>query len=69
VADIHLTQGLEDEELVTLSKQVESHMESMKGNLQQIGGVLPAIVKTRAALRGVLYRYLDPVQYDQVVLG
>jgi len=60
---------LEGEELVTISKQIGSHMESMKGNLQQIDGVLPAIVKTRAALQGVLHRYLDPAQYDQAVLG
>ncbi|KAK4454935.1 CENP-Q, a CENPA-CAD centromere complex subunit-domain-containing protein [Podospora aff. communis PSN243] len=62
-------EGLEDEELVALSRQVGNHMESMKGNLQQIDGVLPAIVKTRAALQGVLHRYLDPIQYDQAVLG
>ena len=54
---------------MTISKQIGSHMESMKGNLQQIDGVLPAIVKTRAALQGVLHRYLDPAQYDQAVLG
>ncbi|KAK0613748.1 CENP-Q, a CENPA-CAD centromere complex subunit-domain-containing protein [Immersiella caudata] len=62
-------EGLEGEELMTLSKQIGSHMESMKGNLQQIDGVLPAIVKTRAALQGVLHWYLDPAQYDQAVLG
>ncbi|KAK0639362.1 CENP-Q, a CENPA-CAD centromere complex subunit-domain-containing protein [Cercophora newfieldiana] len=62
-------EGLEGEELLGLSKQIGSHMESMKGNLQQIDGVLPAIVKTRAALQGVLHRYLDPLQYDQAVLG
>jgi len=44
-------------------------MESMKGNLQQIDGVLPAIAKTRAMLQGVLHQYLDPPQYDQAVLG
>jgi hypothetical protein len=63
------TQGLEDDDLVALSKQIGSHMESLKGNLQQIDGVLPAIVKTRAALQGVLHEYLDPPQFDQAVLG
>ena len=44
-------------------------MESMRSNLQQIDGVLPAIAKSRAALQGVLHQYLDPAQYDQAVLG
>ena len=54
---------------MTLSQQIGNHMESIKGNLQQVDGVLPAIVKSRAALQGVLHRHLDPAQYDQVVLG
>ncbi|KAK5661455.1 hypothetical protein OQA88_11356 [Cercophora sp. LCS_1] len=60
---------LEDEGLVALSQQVGNHMESMQGNLLPIEGVLPAIVKSRAALQGVLCRHLDPEQYDQVILG
>ena len=54
---------------MALSQQIGNHMESMKGNLQQIDGVLPTIVKSRAALQGVLHKYLDPEQYDQAVLG
>ncbi|KAK3344154.1 CENP-Q, a CENPA-CAD centromere complex subunit-domain-containing protein [Lasiosphaeria hispida] len=60
---------LKEQDLVALSQQIGSHMESMKGNLQQINGVLPAIAKSKAALQGVLHQYLDPVQYDQAVLG
>ncbi|KAK3315369.1 CENP-Q, a CENPA-CAD centromere complex subunit-domain-containing protein [Apodospora peruviana] len=59
----------DDEELTALSQRIGSHMKSMKGNLQQIDGVLPAIAKSKAALQGVLFKYLDPQQYDQVLLG
>jgi CENP-Q, a CENPA-CAD centromere complex subunit len=62
-------QDLQADELVALSQQVGSHMESMKGNLQQIEGVLPAIAKSRAALQEVLHKHLDAQQYEQVLLG
>lgn len=60
---------MEDEELITLSKQISSHMESMKGNLQQISGVVPAITKSKAALQQVLLKHLDDEQYESVLLG
>lgn len=44
-------------------------MESMKSNLSQIEGVLPAIARSRAALQGTLCEHLDPEQYEQVLLG
>lgn len=62
-------QDLQEEELLTLSQQIGSHMESMKNNLSQIEGVLPAIARSRAALQGVLCEHLDPEQYEQVLLG
>jgi hypothetical protein len=60
---------LQEEELLVLSQQIGSHMESMRSNLGQIEGVVPAIVKSRAALQGTLCEYLDPEQYEQVLLG
>ncbi|AEO61972.1 hypothetical protein MYCTH_2312816 [Thermothelomyces thermophilus ATCC 42464] len=60
---------LQEEELLALSQQIGSHMESMKNNLSQIEGVLPAIARSRAALQGVLCEHLDPEQYEQVLLG
>ncbi|KAL2132376.1 hypothetical protein VTI74DRAFT_3886 [Chaetomium olivicolor] len=60
---------VQDEELLALSQQIGNHMESMKSNLGQIEGVLPAIEKAKAALQGTLCEYLDQEQYDQVVLG
>ncbi|KAK4146438.1 CENP-Q, a CENPA-CAD centromere complex subunit-domain-containing protein, partial [Dichotomopilus funicola] len=62
-------QDLQDEALVALSQQIGNHMESMKSNLSQIDGVLPAIARSRAALQGALCEHLDPEQYEQVLLG
>ncbi|ROW02593.1 hypothetical protein VPNG_07879 [Cytospora leucostoma] len=64
-----LFKGLQDEELIAISKQLGSHMESMKGNLQQIGGVVPAITRTKAALQQVLLKHLDDEQYERVLVG
>ncbi|GAB1312912.1 hypothetical protein MFIFM68171_03122 [Madurella fahalii] len=60
---------LQEEELLALSQQIGSHMESMRSNLGQIEGVLPAIAKSRAALQAALCQHLEPEQYDQVLLG
>ncbi|KAG6359788.1 hypothetical protein INS49_010840 [Diaporthe citri] len=64
-----LFKDLDDEELVALSKQIGSHMESMQGNLHQIGGVVPAISRSKAALQQVMQKHLDEEEYDKVVLG
>ncbi|KUI62112.1 hypothetical protein VP1G_09240 [Cytospora mali] len=64
-----LFKDLENEELVTISKQINSHMESMKGNLQQISGVVPAVIKSKAALQQVLLKHLDGEQYERVLVG
>ncbi|KAI7783235.1 hypothetical protein LA080_012159 [Diaporthe eres] len=64
-----LFKDLDDEELVTLSKQIGSHMESMQGNLHQIGFVVPAISRSKAALQQVMQEHLDEEQYDKVLLG
>lgn len=64
-----LPQDLEDEELVGLSKQVGSHMESMKNNLQQIASVVPAIIRSKAALQQVLSENLKEEKYSDVLLG
>jgi hypothetical protein len=59
----------EDEELLALGQQIGSHMESMRSNLGQIDGVVPAIARSRAALQGMLCEYLEPEQLEQVLLG
>lgn len=62
-------QDLQDEELAALSQQIKSHMESLKGNLDQIGGVGLDINKSKAALQQVLLTHLDEKQYETVLLG
>jgi hypothetical protein len=64
-----VSQDLQEEELLALSRQIGNHMESMRSNLGQIESVLPAIAKSRAALQGTLCEHLDPEQYEQVLLG
>ncbi|KAI0125033.1 CENP-Q, a CENPA-CAD centromere complex subunit-domain-containing protein, partial [Xylariales sp. AK1849] len=60
---------LEDEELGGLAAQLGNHMESMRGNLQQIDGVAPAIAESRAALRMALLPHLDRDSFEHVLLG
>ena len=59
----------DDEELTALSKQLSGHMNSLRSNLKQIDGVLPAIRKTKGSLQGVLHGLLDLEQYHEVLLG
>ncbi|KAI0484401.1 CENP-Q, a CENPA-CAD centromere complex subunit-domain-containing protein [Xylariaceae sp. FL0804] len=58
-----------DEELRDLAKQVGNHMESMRGNLHQIEGVVPAIAKSSALLKAVLQSHLGQEQVDDVLFG
>ncbi|KAH8677964.1 CENP-Q, a CENPA-CAD centromere complex subunit-domain-containing protein [Xylariales sp. PMI_506] len=61
--------GLKDEELQGLAKQIGNHMESLRGNLQQIDGVIPAIAESRGALRVALASKLNTAAYENVLLG
>ncbi|KAI0594284.1 CENP-Q, a CENPA-CAD centromere complex subunit-domain-containing protein [Biscogniauxia sp. FL1348] len=58
-----------EEELRGLATQIGNHMESMRGNLQQIDGVVPEIARSRALLRAVLQKHLDREVLEGVVLG
>ena len=46
-----------------------NHMESVRGNLQQIDGVVAAMARSRAALQDVLGERLSGDQYERVLLG
>ncbi|KAI8625777.1 hypothetical protein F5Y19DRAFT_479116 [Xylariaceae sp. FL1651] len=61
--------GIQDEELLELAGQVSNHMESMRGNLHQINGILPAIEKGHALLRTTLQPLFGPKQLEKIVLG
>lgn len=43
-------------------------MESIKANLEQISGVVPAIARSKAALQQVLLKHLDNEKYESVLL-
>ncbi|KAL1896849.1 hypothetical protein Sste5346_004483 [Sporothrix stenoceras] len=58
-----------DKDLSTVAAQLSNHMDSLKSNLQQIDGVLPAIVQSKAALQHVLHERLEPEMYERVLLG
>ncbi|KAI1427991.1 CENP-Q, a CENPA-CAD centromere complex subunit-domain-containing protein [Xylaria sp. FL1777] len=61
--------GIRDEELLSLAGQINNHMESMRGNLQQIDGVLPAIAKSHALLRTTLQPQFSHKQLENIMLG
>ncbi|KAI0440937.1 CENP-Q, a CENPA-CAD centromere complex subunit-domain-containing protein [Xylaria telfairii] len=60
--------SVQDEELLSLAGQINDHMESMRGNLQQIDGVLPAIAKSHALLRTTLQPQLGQKQLESIML-
>ncbi|KAI1767087.1 CENP-Q, a CENPA-CAD centromere complex subunit-domain-containing protein [Hypoxylon sp. FL1150] len=60
---------LQDEELSGVAGQIANHMESMRGNLQQMDGVVPAIAKSQGLLRATLQAHLDREQLESVILG
>ncbi|KAI1457849.1 CENP-Q, a CENPA-CAD centromere complex subunit-domain-containing protein [Annulohypoxylon moriforme] len=61
--------NLEGEELLGLAGQIASHMESMRGNLQQVEGVAPALQRSQGLLRATLQKRLDKEQLESVILG
>ncbi|KAI1108773.1 CENP-Q, a CENPA-CAD centromere complex subunit-domain-containing protein [Nemania sp. NC0429] len=60
---------VKDKELLGLASQINNHMESMRGNLQQIDGVLPAIAESHALLRATLQPRFGQKQLDNIMLG
>ncbi|KAI0878776.1 CENP-Q, a CENPA-CAD centromere complex subunit-domain-containing protein [Hypoxylon argillaceum] len=58
-----------DEELLNLAAQINNHMESMRGNLRQIDGIVPAIAKSHALLRTTLQPQFDQKQLENIMLG
>ncbi|KAF2964801.1 hypothetical protein GQX73_g8761 [Xylaria multiplex] len=61
--------SIRDEELLHLAGQINNHMESIQGNLQQIDGVLPAIAKSHAMLRTALQPQFSQKQLEDIMLG
>ncbi|KAK5631319.1 hypothetical protein RRF57_007033 [Xylaria bambusicola] len=61
--------GIRDEELLSLAGQINNHMESMRGNLGQVDGVLPAIAVSHALLRTTLQPQFSPEQLEIIMFG
>ncbi|KAI1126883.1 CENP-Q, a CENPA-CAD centromere complex subunit-domain-containing protein [Nemania abortiva] len=61
--------SVRDEELLNLAGQINNHMESMRGNLRQVDGVLPAIAKSHALLRTMLQPQFGQKQLENIILG
>ncbi|KAI1816424.1 hypothetical protein GGS20DRAFT_538263 [Poronia punctata] len=59
----------DEEELVGLAEQINNHMQSMRLNVGQIEGVLPAIAKSQALLKTTLEPHLGRKQLENVMLG
>ncbi|RYO77958.1 hypothetical protein DL766_003143 [Monosporascus sp. MC13-8B] len=58
-----------DAEVRSLAAQVANHMETMRGNLAQIDGVVPAIGRSRALLSSALLSHLGGERLEDIVLG
>ncbi|KAJ8130108.1 hypothetical protein O1611_g3522 [Lasiodiplodia mahajangana] len=61
--------SVQDEELLNLAGQINNHMESMRGNLRQLDGVLPAIAQSYALLRTTLEPQFSQRQLENIMLG
>ncbi|TGO41060.1 hypothetical protein BHYA_0027g00370 [Botrytis hyacinthi] len=57
------------EDLGGIVKSIYGHVDSIKGNLQQIEGITDAMAKSRASVQAALFSHLDLEQYNDVVLG
>ncbi|TEY71194.1 hypothetical protein BOTCAL_0099g00210 [Botryotinia calthae] len=56
-------------DLEGIVKSIDGHVDSIKGNLQQIGGITDAMAKSKASVQAALFSHLDLEQYNDVVLG
>lgn len=65
----HVFAGAQDADILDVAKQINNHMESMRGNIQQINGVLPAIAESHALLKTALQPQFSQKQLEHIVLG
>ncbi|QSZ33356.1 hypothetical protein DSL72_002944 [Monilinia vaccinii-corymbosi] len=56
-------------DLEGIAKSINGHVDSIKGNLQQVEGMTEAMAKSKASVQAVLFNHLDLEQYNDVVLG
>ncbi|KAL1883072.1 hypothetical protein VTK73DRAFT_9998 [Phialemonium thermophilum] len=65
----HVFKDFEDVDLLSISQQLSSHMQSMRANLHPVAELLPAMTKGRATLQAVLFDKLNSHEYEKLVLG
>ncbi|CZR53198.1 uncharacterized protein PAC_03076 [Phialocephala subalpina] len=59
----------DDENLQGLIKGLHGHVDTIQGNIKQVGGISEAIVKSKAAVQATLFDHLGSSQYGEVILG
>ncbi|KAF8863585.1 hypothetical protein BDZ45DRAFT_644426 [Acephala macrosclerotiorum] len=59
----------DDENLQGLIKGLHGHVDTIQGNIKQVGGISEAIVKSKAAVQATLFGHLSGSQYSEVMLG
>lgn len=59
----------EVQSLNMIFEDLKGHVDSIQGNLNQVQGITEAIGKSKAAVQASLFDHLDPIQYQNVVLG
>lgn len=59
----------DDENLQGLIKGLHGHVDTIQGNIKQVGGISEAIVKSKAAVQATLFGHLSGSQYDEVMLS
>ncbi|CAD6442411.1 9687b910-f781-4429-b1e9-36b750e5a230 [Sclerotinia trifoliorum] len=57
------------QDLEGIFKNINGHVDSIKGNLQQVEGITEAMAKSKASVQAALFAHLDLEQYNDVVLG
>ncbi|KAF7873906.1 hypothetical protein EAF04_002578 [Stromatinia cepivora] len=57
------------QDLEGIFKNINGHVDSIKGNLQQVEGITEAMAKSKASVQAALFGHLDLEQYNDVVLG
>jgi hypothetical protein len=58
-----------DENLIGIFDELNNHLESIQGNISQVGVIIQAMTRSRAAIQDVLFENLETKQYEHVILG
>ncbi|KAG9232182.1 exocyst complex component Sec6-domain-containing protein [Amylocarpus encephaloides] len=58
-----------DDALIKVVQDIESHVDSLNGNVMQLAGIPEAMSKAKAAVQATLFDHLESTRYEDVVLG